>query len=437
MKKFLKYICFFTVLFSLCFVDKVKAEDDYLFYCDYSLPVYNILTQKTEKRPLRAYIYNNKTAKFFDISKDSATEIVYTSYQGMTTSEYYFDINKYYEEATKEDGKYVCPSIGAELKTVDIRGYKRNYYYLSFDSNDNSVNKYPSTTGAIMNPDLEGTEEGDKIESGIVKITHQCSPKSIVSDKDNKLRYSVEITLYMKSDGKKYVKVRYGTYVGEAEFDSVNGARVDVVIGKYSTPSGSIPIKDLFLFYGEDANIMFSQNTMQINNNTFTCPTVLPSIGIDKTSVGNGPSGSLTSTGGTIYTVAYSQEVKDEYGKDDTFNETVDVPLGELLENNSQIVSGNRGTCTYYLGSASDNDSIAKFLDQIYTLIKIGAILIVIVMTMLELAGTVTGNKDNLTEVLMKGVKRLVILVIILLLPTFIDLIGNIFDIEDILCGIK
>lgn len=100
-------------------------------------------------------------------------------------------------------------------------------------------------------------------------------------------------------------------------------------------------------------------------------------------------------------------------------------------------VSDTISTCVEYLGSADEEGKIANLLDQVYFIIKVGSIILVIVLSMLDFAMNTTKSKDELMTTVRKLVTRLIILVIILLLPTFIDMIGNIIGIDDILCGIK
>lgn len=101
------------------------------------------------------------------------------------------------------------------------------------------------------------------------------------------------------------------------------------------------------------------------------------------------------------------------------------------------IIDKDAGTCESYLGLADEEGKPAYYLQIAFTIIKLVSILLVIVMSMVEFAGVISSDKDKLKETINKFVKRLIILIVILLIPTFIDMIGNILDIENILCGIK
>lgn len=116
-----------------------------------------------------------------------------------------------------------------------------------------------------------------------------------------------------------------------------------------------------------------------------------------------------------------------QYGDDST---EYGLPFGGA-------VSSTISTCVEYLGSADTDGTIANLLDKVYFIIKVGSIILVIVMSMLDFAMNTTKSKDELMVTVKKFAIRLVILVVILLLPTLIDIVGNIMGIEEILCGIK
>lgn len=95
------------------------------------------------------------------------------------------------------------------------------------------------------------------------------------------------------------------------------------------------------------------------------------------------------------------------------------------------------GACVNYLGSASTPNTPANYLNKAFFIMKIVAILGTILFNALDFAGEVTSNKDNLIPTAVKCAKRIVIVILLLLLPTFIDLAGQLIGKSDILCGIK
>ena len=94
-------------------------------------------------------------------------------------------------------------------------------------------------------------------------------------------------------------------------------------------------------------------------------------------------------------------------------------------------------TCSEYLGVAGQGDNIATFLDGIFGIMKVGSIVLVIIFGMLDFSKALINDKEKVPQVAKKFATRLALLVLLLLLPTFIDMIGQILGYEDILCGIK
>ena len=103
----------------------------------------------------------------------------------------------------------------------------------------------------------------------------------------------------------------------------------------------------------------------------------------------------------------------------------------------SQNISDRVGFCVDYLGKASDDGTVANLIDELFDIAKIGSIMLVVILSMIECVSAITKDKDEIPNIVKKTIKRLIVLIIILLLPVFIDMVGNILGIEDILCGIK
>ena len=95
-------------------------------------------------------------------------------------------------------------------------------------------------------------------------------------------------------------------------------------------------------------------------------------------------------------------------------------------------ISLNTSTCTQLL-----SNELINFIQNAWTIVKVLAILITIALGILDFVNAASKDKDILMESVNKTVKRLVLVIIILLIPTLIEIIGELFGIEDILCGIK
>ncbi len=99
-------------------------------------------------------------------------------------------------------------------------------------------------------------------------------------------------------------------------------------------------------------------------------------------------------------------------------------------------ISTKSSTCEQLLGGKNSN--LIKYLQSAWTIVKIGAIIITIIMAIIDFMTVITKEKDELKECLNKNIKRLIIVIIILLMPTIIDFIGEtIFNSPNVLCGIK
>lgn len=93
--------------------------------------------------------------------------------------------------------------------------------------------------------------------------------------------------------------------------------------------------------------------------------------------------------------------------------------------------------CVDYLGHASNDGTIAHFLDNIWDIIKYGSIILVIVFAMIDFAKAASNDKEKMPVVLKRAVMRLIFLVVLLMLPTIVEALGSLAGVDGILCGIK
>ncbi len=441
MKKIFEYIGIFTFLFIFGFIGKLDAvDDDYLFYCDYELKDPNMQYDRDKYTyDISVYVYKDKSVFYHNDNEirvsagapylQGITRFVAIGVQHWTYSYLDFSNEEFYNTAVKDE-KYVCPIIKIEAKTDTATSSISNnkYYRLSFSraNTASGLSEFASTSGLVKNPN-----SNINIDDNLLHETFRCPGHSLPALKVDGINDNLGINYYMNSAGEKWIEITLGNISPVAgQFVSGEGAEIQIV-RRYAD---NIPVGEKFKIMPEDENKIFYQNPYQKQNNTFSCPTVVPSICENKNQSGFN---NIYSSYGKSYVISFSENVNSEYCTAGTSNELVDKPLAELDEYLNQIISEKDSTCTQYLGSASEEGSIAEFLDEIYTLIKIGSILLVIVLSMMDFTSSVTKTKDDLMEVIAKGVKRLIILIIILLLPTIIDLVGTMLDKPEILCGIK
>lgn len=133
---------------------------------------------------------------------------------------------------------------------------------------------------------------------------------------------------------------------------------------------------------------------------------------------------------------AVPPDTEDSVTKEES-KEIVEEGTKNIINNFDIEISKKIGVCTDYLGKASDAGKPAHFIDGIFDIAKIAIIIVTIVLTMLDFISASSKDKTELSKVILKNSKRLIVLLILILLPTFIDILGRIAGIDDILCGIK
>lgn len=438
-KSLFKYILVFLFIVLVIPILNAEGEDvnhdnnkDYLFYCDYDLvsKMYDYGDNTTPKFPLRAYVKEDKTVEFFykDIKMKSNSLTNDYGYEdwGYYNTQITFDTKDFYKE-TKE-GR-ACPKIVTQsLSNAGYVSITLFYYYDEHTMNDDSWNINEPKSAPIFNKNLPDDKKNN-LENNVIKEIKPCEVSWYLSDSYKALKEDVGFQFYTNTNNDMKVKVFYGNPKGS--YRSGEGIFSKNSMTEIRVKKASGEGYDIFYFYPEDYDIIFKQTESDIKNNTFTCPTIAPKI--DKVKY-------PALIGSDEFVVAYSDKVLKENGAGDAL-ELIEGDLDEIYKthnyNYKVKVSSNKGVCTNYLGSASEDNTIANLLDDIYDIIKIGSIILVIVLSMLEFSGVITKSKDELMAAVKKLVTRLIILIILLLLPTFVDMLGNLFGIEDILCGIR
>lgn len=132
------------------------------------------------------------------------------------------------------------------------------------------------------------------------------------------------------------------------------------------------------------------------------------------------------------YIIATEEKEDADHTTTASMNYTIDSD--STFFPNTQI-SPNESTCEELLGGT--DSKIVKFIQNAWTIVKVASIIITIVLGIIEFISATSKDKDVLMEIVNKTIKRLILVIIILLLPTVVDIIGNILGTDNILCGIK
>ena len=99
-------------------------------------------------------------------------------------------------------------------------------------------------------------------------------------------------------------------------------------------------------------------------------------------------------------------------------------------------INTNESTCMQILGG--NGGQLITFIQSAWTIVKVVAIVITVLFGVFDFLKAASNDKDVLMESVNKTVKRLVLVLIVLMLPTIIDIIGDVLlGVKDIMCGIK
>lgn len=102
----------------------------------------------------------------------------------------------------------------------------------------------------------------------------------------------------------------------------------------------------------------------------------------------------------------------------------------------------DKDTLCALLGSSYNDDGTVNYSELViglrfaFTIIKVVAIILLIVFAMIDFASVINKGGEIMAAV-KRWVTRTIVLVLLLLLPTFVEIIGTIAGYSDLLCGIK
>lgn len=384
MKKVFSYILF-VMMCSICFLTSVKA-----YSCKYFLDV----TDKNNFKEGETFELNIEFANENEylIGGKNITSGLVDEYESFPMISYngknYYFRTKNFSPFTQYVGDNIAKF--GECPTINY-----NFSKLSSDGKKNLIT-FTNLGSSQLKNDVNLEEE--KVTLYTISFG-QCSlnfPKSTCKDK------TVSVNFYALSNGKY-----------EIELNS-NGKKL---ASEDSNDENHIVWTDTY-----------SGKVLKIRQKEWE--EIKNSMKFDPNSTTGKASAKVTEIAGKEYVISIN-DITDGVSK------SIEASSDYTYKVIDKIINSETGFCVDYLGSADEPDTVASYLQTAYTLIKIGSIILVVVFSMLDFASAITSDKTDVKMTAMKWVKRLVAVLIILLLPTFIDMIGNILNIEDILCGIK
>ncbi len=418
MKNRFIYIFTFLLFFMICSVNVNASTLE--FTCGYEWVLFPATSGKGGDQDaiyydLEVRLYDDETVKFFVDNKELENNWYLRDVKDGDFGNYIVHYNaKEFIENAKKDGNITCPAITTQLMdgTFTIlfgEGYQNDSITFFAGKVKSGYPKINSSLSSDKQQELQ-----DKVIEEILPGCDFSYNKNKLKDIDKDLNFH----FFKKSDGKYYIRMNFDrSNSSEIEYTDENGAYISV--GGYN-----------FEFHKGELSSFFPTNSNQ-DENPFIC------IKNEDISI------TLTYNDGNIKNVLITTD--KDYAKDNSYYGDVsnlnNGTTSEFYENEynfEEKVSSVTGICTDYLGSVDDSEyNLAKLLNTVYMFIKIFSIVLLILFSLIDFAKSVAQSKDDLMKSVVKFGKRLVILLIILLLPTFIDMLGNLFGITDILCGIK
>lgn len=418
MKKFFRYIFIISVMFS--FMINLKAEDDYVpVTCKYN---YSKTGAQSGGETLTLRV--SQSSGDFVLKLDGKTipalqanDYNYDSDFVIYNNTYYFISNLFtdmsvYDYNIDADG---CP-------TLYMIEENRTIPYSSLKNTKVNVRKFCTyslgqcTGGSTLVPiDSNGNAKVSDSTNTNDKTVYTFSKASQLlfgmSNNTNQYQANINITAY--SDGKYFIQLdtNPGSYLDEsnANRNGIIWSDASQNTSYHTLAIRSTELVDLksLLPYDRNVDVSTDKKKITIQPKKFGLSTyyLISAYGV-----------SDGDTEGVQAETGYDMSADTDYN----FNITI------------KPFDSSRDVCMNLLGS-----NVAAYLQTAYTLIKIISIVLVIVLSMLDITKTITQDKDELMKAVKKWVTRLIVLIAILLLPTFIDLIGDMIGYEDILCNIK
>lgn len=441
MKKYFGYILFVVIVSFLPIACSLKAlsweetinnyelndksneqkNSDSLYTCRYdvtgegSSSVYKIKVNNSGiKFLINAFYYdNNKVYYGKELEIQSGFKYIYsTNLDNVFNASIVFnkaELENYFKENNGQ-----CPTLYQWTNTSTSDLHKTNLSIVNPQTNDPSLLYTPIK----INPTIEEQSEKAFNVAKTCKDTYYINKLESLEDVSTPLGFSAGIL----ENGKKVIYFQ----VGNQKSDPITFKDGKAVYTTKYARSGFKRDYYLNIMMYEDDLSFFVSN----NGESITCPDNIKAatIGCKKT---------LTAINCDI--VIGSESTVKKYGDQSTIVDSVE-DLNELGFSSNGFSLNNRvreydpelDTCSNMLG-----EQLVSYLQTAFTIIKIVSIIIVIVMSMLDFAQNVMSGKEEVQVVALKWAKRLGILIAILLLPAFVDIIGNLIGHPDLICGIK
>lgn len=413
MNKFLKITTIITILIvSLTvFSDKLYAvSEGYQFTCFYNDFKFE---ENGKSFKIQVDVYDTEI-KVFNIVESESSKIESGDFLNSHEITLNSEINSAIHFSKKtdsfySDGKAFCP-----IATIDHT--LPDSLTLSFDRID-------------INPNL-------KIENNPKREL----PEKLGASKEEQEKFeeenSDEILLDCNDNGEDPYYYEPGSYNnGESIFGNERGKivfeyQLSFNIIKYK--SGKVKIKTN---YGSQKNTIYYDVNNKTGSSNLSINSQYSISFLDLGSLESCPEIYFCYYGGDLYTFTAN---KTNCLYEEQASKTVDKETAENTGLKFQTINpgagigGGKFNCKDLL-----NENLIEFIKKVFTIVKVIAILIAITLGIIDFVNAASKEKDELMIAVKKASIRLTLTILVLLLPTIIEIVGKLLGRSDILCGIK
>ncbi len=428
MKKILRYIFLLSIAVILSFNNKkiIKAVDDVgYFTCDYgditlnnkfTLPSVTVryYYQKVSNgyQGLRLVIETN--GKTLPPDGSMSIQNILGDSNLNNGESLFFSYNSNNALKAVDFNSVECPIISTLTSTSSKLNKFQSLTFSSTKDTNNTTNY--DQHYAIKEPEVVGDMfeniEGESGNVTTVKETKSCD-YYYEADKINGLTEPLRFRLVMMSNGEKRICVANHKGVNAIEScETYSNNTTEFELQNSSSKKFWLEVP------AGEADLIYKNSS----NNSFTCP--------DKKDL------YVAFWTDDVYVLTADEEKLDQYrGGSEAVNPTEDSTEWDKFGNSSyqqEAYYGLGGSCTDILST-----EMIELLDGIYDVIKYGSIVILVVLAMLDISKSVITDKNELGPIVKKFVTRLIFLILLLLIPTIIEVLGSLAGHPGILCGIK
>lgn len=419
-----KYILLIVSIFCIGIMNVEAAND--LMQCDYNAR-YGDGSRYIKYR----ITYRDDGTIFQTMPQNEATEYTEGAKSPFTSQVNFSPTIFLYDSNTVESAFYNA-IVASQFTAEAMKPYyeKKTCPYLAFSYNDNNYYFFPVEDSTLHDPFGGGgsyiwvtdpktklfNKTGEAEEPEEPKLNKTCPIHTKDGDIDNIPGFTMDFQMY--DNGDKYFKI-YFTTRGEESANLIKVKDGEDVVARLSNDYGK---NYTIIIEADEIPKIFKQSSSQINKNEFTCPTSDGIYFIEE---------SYTEA---IYSITTSKEKAEEYDQSTDFKEGTGVTE---IENNLNFTTSD---CESYLGSITDSNDPAYYLDFAFKLIKYATIVLLLALTILDFVKATTSSKDDaIKKAMQTAVKRAIIAVIIFFAPILINFILDLLGVisTDPTCGIK